>query len=80
VRLGERARAREAPLRAEQVAEAVRLTDTLRDLKKAHATEFDRWRTKHADSLWRLVEVHWHVHNAVRATLARLKQCAYATH
>ena len=66
VALVERARAREAALRAETAAEVARLTRALREQRKAHAAEIERLRAEHAAGLRRLVETHWRALDAVR--------------
>ena len=54
----ERARAREAALRAEHAAEVAGLRAALRDMEGAHAAEIARLRAEHAAVLRRVVEAH----------------------
>ncbi len=67
----ERARAREAALRAEHAAEVAGLRAALRDMKGAHAAEIARLRAEHAAALRRVVEVHRRAPDAARADAAR---------
>jgi hypothetical protein len=58
IALEERARVREAALRAEHAAEVARLTVALRSMRAIHTAEIERLRAEHAAGLRRSVEAN----------------------
>ena len=64
--LEERARVREAALRAEHAAEVARLTVALRSMRAAHAAEIELLRAEHAAGLRRSVEADRQTRDAAR--------------
>jgi hypothetical protein len=67
----ERARAREAALRARHAAEAARLRAALRAMEEAHAAEVARLRAEHAAELGRLAEANRGAPDAARVGAER---------
>ncbi len=68
----ERAREREAALRARHAAEVAWLRAALRAMEEAHAAEVARLRAEHAAELGRLVEAHRGAPDAARTGAERL--------
>ncbi len=74
-RAAEQARVGEVTLHAEHAAQVARLTQTLDEVRQAHAAEVERLRDQHAFEIRRLVEALWHAQDAARAA-ATLPECA----
>ena len=66
-RAAESLRVGEVTLDEEHATQVVHLTQTLREIRQAHAAEIERLRAQHASEIRRLVEALWHAQDAARA-------------